>query len=190
MQKLTNQSPLFDITNRINEIIDDLNGNKDIYLNFKPDAGGSLTKVYKNGDLPSTYDVVVMGAYKIELANGKSQLPYELFIEGETKKGILDKDKKEVKNIFMSKGDKIVFRDNTLDEDDFVTVSLEMNILDAFIKEYEAVQNNIGIVSEISEDNKKQMEAIKKTINEFYGVIGLEPVSEEELNKYLESIGT
>lgn len=188
MQKLSNQSPLFDITNRINEIIDDLNGNKEFYQNFKPDIGKSLI-IYKNDDLPTAYDVIVMGAYKIELKTEKASLEYEIFRKGKAIKGILSKEKSVVKNIFLSKGDKIVFRQKTLGDEDTVTVSLEMNILEAFTKEYEAVQNNIGIVSEISEENKKQMEAIKETINNFYGTLGIEPVDKEELQKYLESLG-
>lgn len=188
MRKLSKQSPLFDITIRINEIIDELNSNKEVYQNFKPNIGKSLTKTYTNSDLPAIYDVEVMGAYKIELKTEKSKLAYELFIDNESKKGVLDKDNNAIKNIFMSNGDKIIFSDKTLGVDDFVTVSLEMNILDAFIKEYESVQNNIGIVSEISEENKRQMEAIKDTIQNFYGTIEIEPVSNEELQSYLESL--
>lgn len=188
MQKLSNQSPLFDITNRINELIDEITNNKDIYQNFKPDIGEGLTKTYKNVDIPTTYDVQVMGVYKLELNTEKSKLAYELFINGEAKQGTLDKDNKVVDNIFMSKGDKVVFRDKTLLGEDSVTVSFELNILEAFIKEYESVQGNISIVSEISEYNEKQMIAIKDAISKFYGTIDLEPVSNEELQKLLESI--
>ena len=46
MNKLTKQSPLFDITNRINEIIDELNNNREIYLNFKPDIKDDIKKIY------------------------------------------------------------------------------------------------------------------------------------------------
>lgn len=189
MQKLSNQSPLFDITNRINELIDELKGSKDIYQNFKPDIGEGLTKTYKNVDIPTTYDVQVMGVYKLELNTEKSKLAYELFINGEAKQGTLDKDNKIVDNIFMSKGDKVVFRDKTLLGEDSVTVSFELNILEAFIKEYESVQGNISIVSEISEDNKRQMAKINETIKNFYKTLDLEPVSQEELQNLLASIG-
>lgn len=189
MQKLSRQSPLFDITNRINEIIDELNNNRDVYQNFKPDIGERLTKSYKNEDIPTSYEVVVMGVYKLELKGENSRVAYELFINGKTNKGILDKNNKVAANIFMSKGDKIVFRDKTLADEDFVTISFEMNILDAFIKEYEAVQNNIGIVSKISEETKKEMERINETIKNFYNTLNLEPVSQEELQKLLDSIG-
>lgn len=190
MQKLTNQSPLFDITNRINEIIDELKGSKEIYQNFKPDIGENLTKSYKNEDIPTSYDVVVMGVYKLELEGDNSRIAYELFINGQTQKAVLDKNNKVVTNIFMSKGDKIVFRDKTLADEDFVTISFEMNILDAFTKEYEAVQNNIGIVSKISEETKKEMERINETIKNFYNTLDLEPVSQEELQSLLASIGS
>lgn len=189
MQKLSRQSPLFDITNRINEIIDNINDNKEIYQNFKPDIGESLAKSYKNEDIPTSYDVVVMGVYKLELKGENSRIAYELFINGKTNKGILDKNNKVATNIFMSKGDKIVFRDKTLVDEDFVTISFEMNILDAFIKEYESVQNNIGIVSKISEETKKEMEKINETIKNFYNTLDLEPVSQEELQSLLASIG-
>lgn len=189
MQKLTNQSPLFDITNRINEIIDELKGSKEVYQNFKPDIGESLTKTYRNEDIPTSYNVIVMGVYKIELKTENSSLAYELFINGQSKKGILNKDKNIVKNIFMSKGDKIIFRDKTLVDEDLVTISFEMNILEAFTKEYEAVQNNIGIVSEISEETKKEMVKINEIIKNFYSTIDLEPVSKEELQSLLASIG-
>lgn len=189
MQKLSKQSPLFDITDRINEIIDDLNGTKDIYQNFKPDIGEDLTKIYKNADIPVTYDVVVVGVYKIELKAENARLPYELFIKGEGKIGVLDENNKVVKNIFLSKGDKIIFRDKTLAEEDRVIVSFEMNILDAFIKEYEAVQNNIGAVSEIAEETKKEMTEIDKVIKSFYSTFDFEPVSQEELDKLIVSLG-
>lgn len=188
MKKLTNQSPLFDVTNRINEIIDNLNDSKEVYQNFKPDMGESLTKAYRNEDIPTSYDVIVMGVYKIELKTENSSLAYELFINGQSKKGNLNKDKNAVKNIFMSKGDKIIFRDKTLADEDLVTISFEMNILEAFAKEYESVQNNIGIVSEISEESKRQIDAIKKAIDDFYGTLEMEPVSKEELQVYLESL--
>lgn len=188
MNKLTNQSPLFDITNRINEIIDNLNDNKDIYLNFKPNIENDLAKTYTNNDLPATYEVIVMGAYKIELASEKSSLDYELFIKGKSIQGTLDQNKKSIENVFMAPGDKVVFKDKTLGDNDFVKVSLQMNLLDAFIKEYEAVQNNIGIVSEISEESKREMAAIKEVIKNFYSTLEFEPVSKEELDAYLESL--
>lgn len=188
MKKLTNQSPLFDITNRINEIIDSLKDSKEVYQNFKPDIGESLTKTYRNEDIPTSYDVVVMGVYKIELKTENSNLAYELFINGQSKKGNLNKDKNIVKNIFMSKGDKIIFRDKTLADEDLVTISFEMNILEAFTKEYEAVQNNISIVARISEDSKRQMEEINEIIKNFYNSLDFEPVTKGELDEYLESL--
>lgn len=190
MKKLTNQSPLFDITNRINEIIDSLKDSKEIYQNFKPDIGESLTTTYRNEDIPTSYGVIVMGVYKIELKTENSSLAYELFINGQSKKGTLNKDKNTVKNIFMSKGDKIIFRDKTLADEDLVTISFEMNILEAFTKEYDSVQNNIGIVSKISEESSKQMEKISEIIKNFSSTLNIEPVSKEELGQYLETIGS
>lgn len=189
MKKLTNQSPLFDITNRINEIIDNLKDNKEVYQNFKPDIGESLTKTYKNEDIPTSYDAIVMGVYKIELKTENSSLAYELFINGQSKKGILNKDKNIVENIFMSKGDKIIFKDKTLADEDLVTISFEMNVLQAFTEEYELVRSNINIISKISEDNKKQMAEINEIIKNFYSTINFEPVTKGELDEYLKSIG-
>lgn len=189
MEKLTNQSPLFDITKRINEIVDELNNNKDVYLSFKPDIGKSLTKTYKYTDLPISYDVEAIGVYKIELTTENSVLPYELSIKGQSTEGKLFKANNIVDNIFLYKGDKIVFKEKALAEGDILTVSYQMNILESFIKEYNSVQNNISIVSEISEENKKQMAAIRETIKDFYNVQNFEPVSQEELLQLLGSLG-
>lgn len=188
MNKLTKQSPLFDITNRINEIIDELNNNKEIYLNFKPNIKADFTKTYTDKDLPTSYEALIMGLYKIVLNSERASVKLEIFRNGKTELASLNIQKKEIKNIFLSKGDKILIKDNDLKSSDSIVISLEMNILDAFIDQYEAVKTNIDIVTNISDESKKQFEELKETISSFYTSINFEPVTQIELKSLIDII--
>lgn len=188
MNKLTKQSPLFDITNRINEIIDELNNNREIYLNFKPDIKDDIKKIYTDKDLPAAYEALIMGLYKIVLNSERANVKLEIFRNGKTELTSLNIQKKEIKNIFLSKGDKILIKENNLSSTDSIVISLEMNILDAFIDQYEAVKTNIDIVTNISNESNKKFEELKETISSFYMSINFEPVSQIELKSLIDSI--
>ncbi len=189
MDKLTKQSPLFDITKRINEIIDELNNNSEIYKNFKPDIKGNFKKTYTDKSIPTTYEAQIMGLYKIELKTERASLKLELFRSGKSEIVYLDINNKVLNNVFMSKGDKVILKESSLVSTDSVIVSLEMNILDAFVDQYEAVKSNIEVVTKISSESSKQFEEMRNTIQSFYKSIDFEPVTKVELKALIDSLG-
>lgn len=189
MNKLTKQSPLYDITKRINEIIDELNNNSEIYKNFKPDIKGDFKKTYTDKSIPTTYKAQIMGLYNIELKTERASLKLELFRSGKSEIVYLDIKNKVLNNVFMSKGDKIVLKESSLVSTDSVIISLEMNILDAFVDQYEAVKDNIEVVTKISSESSKQFEEMRNTIQNFYKSIEFEPVTKVELKALIDSLG-
>lgn len=189
MQKLNNQSPLFDITNRINDLIEEFNNNKEIYENFKPNIKETLGKTYESGDLPAEYVARVMGLYEINLKTTKGMLEVELYRDGNSSKVILDSSKQQLQGFFLSKGDKVIFRGENMESTDEITIEMIGNILDTFIEQYEKVQTNIDIVEGMSSEVEKNLVIIEKMIKEFYKTINFEPVSQSELRILLNSIG-
>lgn len=188
MNKLSKQSPLYDIVNRLNEIIDEINNNREIYENFKPDIKDKLSKTYDSKALPVVYEARVMGIYKIELISNAPNLQVELYRNGKTELVILNNEKTVIDNVFFAKGDKVVMKNNTLKAEDKVVITMKMNILDAFTDQYEAVKSNIEIVSNISAKSEKQFKEMKDTIANFYTSINFEPVTQAELKSLIESL--
>lgn len=188
MNKLSKQSPLYDIVNRLNEIIDEINNNREIYENFKPDIKEVLSENYDSEALPVVYEVRVMGIYKIELVSTAPKLQVELYRNGKTEIVILNNEKTVIDNVFFAKGDKVIIKNNTLMAEDKIVITMKMNILDAFVDQYEAVKTNIEIVSGISEKSEKQFKEMKDTIANFYSSINFEAVTQNELKILLSSL--
>lgn len=188
MNKLSKQSPLYDIVKRLNEIIDELNNNREVYENFKPDIKDSLSKTYEAKDLPNIYEAKVMGIYKIELVADIPNLQLELYRNKKSEIVTLDGEKRIINNVFLAKGDRVVMKSNTLKPEDKLIISMTMNILDAFVDQYEAVKTNIEIVSGISEKSEKQFKEMKDTIAGFYTSINFEPVTQNELKSLIGSL--
>lgn len=188
MKKISKQSPLYDIVNRLNEIIDELNNNREVYENFKPDIKDSLSKTYVSKDLPIAYEAKVMGMYKIELVANVPNLQIELYRNKKSELVMLDGEKRIIDNVFLAKGDKVVMKSNTLKSEDKLTITMTMNILDAFVDQYEAVKSNIEIVSGISAKSEKQFKEMKDTIAGFYKSIEFEPVTQNELKSLIGSL--
>lgn len=188
MNKLSKQSPLYDIVNRLNEIIDELNNNREVYENFKPDIKDKLEKTYDSKALPGVYEARVMGIYKIELVASIPNLQIELFRNGKSEIVMLDGEKRVLDNVFLAKGDRVIMKSNTLKTEDKLIISMKMNILDAFVDQYEAVKTNIEIVSGISAKSEKQFKEMKDTIAGFYTSINFEPVTQNELKSLIGSL--
>lgn len=189
MKKISKQSPLYDIVNRLNEIIDELNNNREVYENFKPDIKDSLSKTYEAKDLPNVYEAKVMGIYKIELVAKIPNLQIELYRNNKSEIVILDGEKRKIDNVFLAKGDRVVMKNNTLKTEDKLIITMTMNVLDAFIDQYEAVKSNIELVSDISNKSKKQFEEVQQAIKNFYTNINFEPVTDSELKILINSLG-
>lgn len=189
MQKLSNQSPLFDITKRINDLIEEFNNNKDIYENFKPNIKETLGMVYDPEDLPTEYVAKVMGLYQINFKTNKGILEVELYRGGKSNKVILDSSRQQLTDFFLSKGDKVIFRGENIETTDEITIKMIGTLLDTFIEQYEKVQTNIDVVEGMSSEVEKNLASIEKMIKEFYNTINFEPVSQSELRILLNSIG-
>lgn len=181
MKKLTKQSPLFDITKLINDIVDEINNNRDVYENFKPDIKSSISKSFNNDSIPGIYEASIMGLYKIELKAENSRVRLEIFRNEESRVFDLNIQNKVVENIFLSKGDRIVLKEGDLKTNESLCVSLEMNILDAFVDQYETSKSSIKTMEGILGQSKVQFEEIEDTINKFYSNINFEEVSPKEL---------
>lgn len=188
MNKLTKQSPLFDIINRINELVGEFNASKTIYQNFKPNIKSGLSKKYDVKAIPATYNVEVMGLYKIELVAESATVQIEIYRNGKSQRFNLSTNGKKIENAFLTTGDRIVLHSSTLKTNDTVTITLDMNILESFVDQYEISKNNIQVVTGITETSKKQFEEMTKTINSFYTSINFQPVSERELKELLNMV--
>lgn len=188
MRKLTRQSPLFDIVNRINDLIEEFDNNKDIYENFKPNIKDSISAEYQAKDLPLEYEVKVMGLYEIRFSTKKASLDVEVYRNQESIKQSLDPKKPILPNIFLSKGDKLILRSEDIGAGDTVSVNMVGNLLDTFMTQYERVGNNLDVVEGMANQINIHIQEVETMIKEFYGTINLEPISQEELDELLTSL--
>lgn len=188
MEKLTKQSPLFNITKRINEIIDEINNNKDVYESLKPNITENIEFIIKDKDIPKVIEIVVAGLYKIELKSDKATVKLEIFRNNETKTLGLNVQNKVINDLLLSKGDKIIFKEANLETEDEILVNLDKNILEAFTEQYQLNKTNIETSTNISENIKQQFEDIKKVITEFNYSINFEEVTDKELKELLSTL--
>lgn len=188
MEKLTKQSPLFNITKRINEIIDEINNNKDVYESLKPNITENIEFIIKDKDIPKVIEIVVAGLYKIELRSDKATVKLEIFRNNETKTLGLNVQNKVINDLLLSKGDKIIFKEANLETEDEILVNLDKNILEAFTEQYQLNKTNIETSTNISENIKQQFEDIKKVIAEFNYSIRFEEVTDKELKELLSTL--
>ena len=188
MEKLTKQSPLFNITKRINEIIDEINNNKDVYESLKPNITENIEFIIKDKDIPKVIEIVVAGLYKIELKSDKATVKLEIFRNNETKTLGLNVQNKVINDLLLSKGDKIIFKEANLETEDEILVNLDKNILEAFTEQYQLNKTNIETSTNISENIKQQFEDIKKVIAEFNYSINFEEVTDKELKELLSTL--
>lgn len=185
MEKLTKQSPLFNITKRINEIIDEINNNKEIYESLRPNITENVEFIIKDKDIPGEIEILITGLYKIELKSNKATVKLEVFRNGQTINLGLNIQNKTINDLLLSKGDKIIFKEGNLETEDEITVNLDKNILEAFTEQYQLNKTNIETATDITENIKLQFEDIKKAIAEFNYSINLEQVTGKELKDLL-----
>lgn len=185
MEKLTKQSPLFNITKRINEIIDEINNNKEIYESLRPNITENVEFIIKDKDIPGEIEILITGLYKIELKSDTAIVKIEIFRNGKTENLGLNIQNKVIKDLFLSKGDKIIFKEGNLETEDEITVNLNKNILEAFTEQYQLNKTNIETATDITKNIKLQFEDIKKAIAEFNYSINLEQVTDKELKDLL-----
>lgn len=185
MEKLTKQSPLFNITKRINEIIDEINNNKEIYESLKPNITENIEFIIKDDNVPGEIEILVAGLYRIELKSETATVKVEVFKNGKTEMLGLSVQNKIIKDLLLSKGDKIIFKEGNLETDAEIDVNLDKNILEAFTEQYQLNKANIETATDITENIKNQFEEIKKVIAEFNYSINFEEVTDKELKELL-----
>lgn len=188
MEKLTKQSPLFNITKRINEIIDEINNNKEIYESLRPNITENVEFIIKDKDIPGEIEILITGLYKIELKSDKATVKLEVFRNSQTINLGLNVQNKIINDLLLSKGDKIIFKEGNLETEDEILVTLDKNILEAFTEQYQLNKTNIETSTNISENIKQQFEDIKKVIAEFNYSINFEQVTDKELKELLNSL--
>ena len=188
MQKLTKQSPLFNIVKRINEIIDEINDNKEVYESLKPHITEDVEFTIKDKDVPGVIDILVTGLYKIELKSDKAALSIEVYRNGVTERFGLNFQNKTITDLLLSKGDRIIFKEGNLEPEAEVIVRLDMNILEAFTEQYELNKKNFETSTKISNEIKEQFEDIKKYVKDFNYSINFEKVTDKELKELLRTL--
>lgn len=188
MEKLTKQSPLYNIVKRINEIIEEINNNKEVYESLKPHITEDVRFSFKDNDIPGVINILVTGLYKIELKSDKASISVEIYRNGQTERLGLNVQNKIIDDLLLSKGDKIIFKEGELEAEAEIVVTLDKNILEAFTEQYELNKTNLETSTKISNDIKVQFEDIKKFIQEFNYSINFEQVTDKELKELLNSL--
>lgn len=185
LSKLVNQSPLYDIVKRINELVDEMNTNKTIYENFKP-VSKEKTKTLSQTDLPIRYPIDVIGIYSIGLETESGGVTIDVY-KGEILKRtlVLNGQIKTITGLFFDKDEVLVIKGEGLSKADKLSISLEKNILNAFIDQYEANLKSISENKKIAEESKKQFQEIKTTIDNFYNILDYEFASQQDLKELL-----
>lgn len=181
LNKLVNQSPLYDIVKRINELVDEMNTNKTVYENFKPVSKEKI-KTLSQTDLPIRHPIDVIGIYSINLETEAGGVTIDVY-KGENLKRtlVLNGQNKTLEGLFFDKDEVLVIKGEGLGKADKLSITLEKNILDALIDQYEANLKSISENKKIAEESKKQFEEIQNFINNFYQALDYEFATAKDL---------
>ena len=188
MEKLTKQSPLYNIVKRINEIIEEINDNKEVYESLKPHITEDVRFSIKDSDIPGVVNILVTGLYKVELKTNKASIRVEVYRNGQTERFGLNLQNKIIDDLLLSKGDRIIFKDGNLESEDEIVVTLDKNILEAFTEQYELNKTNLETSTKISNEIKEQFAGVKKYVQDFNRSINFEEVTDKELKELLRTL--
>lgn len=186
MNKLTKQSPLYDIVKRLNELIEEFTTNKEVYDNFKPVKENGSTKDFLEKDLPVHYAIDVIGIYTLALETVQGSVEVEVYKGDELKNTlVLNQQEKVLESLFFDVDNVLVLRGHNLSQEAKLTITLKQNLLDAFIDQYEANKKNISESKKIAKESKDQFLAIQEEIKNFYGLINFEFADSKDLKALL-----
>ncbi|MBU5669496.1 hypothetical protein KQI68_06545 [Peptoniphilus sp. MSJ-1] len=189
MEKLKGHSYLVEIISRINEIVEEINNNKEVYETLKPNIKEKINYSIKNTDIPKEIPILVMGMYKIEMLADIGTVNIDLFSNGKTTNISLNPQRKTLDDVFLLKGDKIIIRQSNINSESSIKINLEKNIVESFMDQYKLSKSNIATMQGISDESKEILETIKKQIEEFNYKLNIESASSEDLKSLLNILG-
>lgn len=177
MEKLTNSSPLMEIVDRINKLIENSNNSEKIITSFSNDVQSSDTIIINSAQLKQGYTLTMTttGLHRISLEG--SGVVQVIINESNTlnnfKYEISDKDK--YIDVLLANQDKVFFKSE--DINGLVKVRLEKTILQSFVyyvKKLEEVESSLKSIENLSFDlqlERRKLDDITKNFNRHMTVI-------------------
>lgn len=170
MEKLTNSSPLMDIVDRINKLIDSNEENIKIINSFSNDALSSDNIILSAAQVKQGYTLTMetTGIHRISLeGSGVIQV---IINESNTLNNFKYEISDEYKyiDVLLNNQDKIFFKSEDINGQ--VKISLEKTILQTFVyyvKKLEEVESSLKSIEDLSFDLQLERTKLNETLVEF-----------------------